>query len=157
MSDPDQIEIYRRFNDSQSRIRYFLLAAAGAAIGFAVTQTQGASLQWHQLPAGISVIFWGISIYCGRRAIEYTNSNHYASYDLIEVKEGRHPEVGQHPQMINAATVEMDQAMEKNSEISSRMHRWQFRSLLIGAFFFIVWHVLQMYIRSGSATPRCLL
>jgi hypothetical protein len=46
MPSEQQIEIYRQHRTAQDKYGYFLLAAAGAAIAFAVNQTQGAKLAW---------------------------------------------------------------------------------------------------------------
>jgi hypothetical protein len=42
MPSEQQIEIYRQHRTAQDKYIYFLLAAAGAAIAFAVNQTQNA-------------------------------------------------------------------------------------------------------------------
>jgi hypothetical protein len=36
----DQMEVYKQHRNAQEKYVYFLLAAAGAAIGFAVNQTK---------------------------------------------------------------------------------------------------------------------
>ncbi|MDZ7781751.1 MAG: hypothetical protein U5K56_01995 [Halioglobus sp.] len=52
----------------------FSLAAAGAAIGFAVTQTKGASLSFSQLPLGFGVLSWAVSFYFGCRSEQKVHS-----------------------------------------------------------------------------------
>jgi hypothetical protein len=62
MSD-NHLEVYRALRESQTRYAYFLLAAAGAAIGLVVSQTQTATLQWAQIPLAIAVAMWGLSFF----------------------------------------------------------------------------------------------
>jgi hypothetical protein len=50
VSDENRLELFRALRDTQEKYVYFLLAAAGAAIGFALSQTQQATLSWSKLP-----------------------------------------------------------------------------------------------------------
>ena len=75
-------EVYQQFRTSQDKYSYFLLAAAGAAIGFALTQTQGKPLSWSQLPLALAVVCWGLSFYFGCYFIEHITSSLYANFDL---------------------------------------------------------------------------
>jgi len=43
-------------------------------------------------------------------------------------------------------------AIEWNSERANRLGHWQFRLLVAGAFLYVAWHVLEMYLR-GVALP----
>jgi hypothetical protein len=59
MSDEPRLEIYRQIRTAQEKYTYFMLAAAGACIAFAVTKTQEAVLAWHHLLLAGSVLCWG--------------------------------------------------------------------------------------------------
>lgn len=147
MSSEAQREVFRVLRESQSKYTYFLLAAAGAAIGFALTQTQDESLACSQLPLGIAVFLWGISFFCGCRHLAYVNSTLYANTVLLKIESGQHPAVGNHPQYIQATSEGVRQAIEQNSESANRLGHWQFRFLIAGAVFYVIWHLLEMYLR----------
>ena len=143
-------EIYRALRESQNKYTYFLLAAAGAAIALAVNQTHGAVLIWSQVPLAIGVLSWGLSFLFGCRHIAYINSTLYANFELLRVENWQHPEVGIHSQLMAAASEGIQQAIKSNSERANRHSHLQFRFLVMGAVFYIIWHVLEMYLRGVS-------
>ncbi|MFT6631872.1 MAG: hypothetical protein ACJAS4_001833 [Bacteriovoracaceae bacterium] len=147
MSSEHELEIYRQFRTSQDKYGYFILAAVGAAIGFALTQTNGKALSYSQIPLGISLISWCLSFYFGCNHLNYVSSNMFANLELLKVEKGRHPKAGNHPQVIKAASDGIRDAMETNSKWSSRFARWQFQSFTFGGISYVVWHVLEMWMR----------
>ncbi len=150
MSSEAQREVFRVLRESQSKYTYFLLAAAGAAIGFTLTQTQDESLAWSQWPLGIAVFLWGSSFFCGCRHLAYVNSTLYANAALLKIESGQHPQVGNHPQYMEAASEGVRQAIEQNSESANQLGHWQFRFLIAGAVLYVIWHVFEMYLRMSS-------
>jgi len=143
-------EVYRLLREAQNKHTYFLLATAGAAIALTVNQSQGAAMTWYQIPLAVGVLSWGLSFFFGCRYVSYINSALYANAVLLQVQSGQHPEVGTHPQMMAAASEGIRQAIESNSEHANRLGHLQFRLLVAGAVLYIVWHILEMYLRSGS-------
>ena len=148
MASEPQIEVYRQHRTAQDKYIYFLLAAAGAAIAFAVNQTQGAKLAWSQLPLAGAVVCWGLSFFCGCRHLGYIESTLFANDALFRVLAGHNPQVGRHPQRINVASEGLQGAIESNSKWASRFARWQFSCLVLGAVSYLVWHVVEMWLRS---------
>jgi hypothetical protein len=61
------LEVYRTHLEAQDKYAYFLVAN-GAAIGLAVTQTQGSALAWSQLSLAAAVLSWGASSHPHRSA-----------------------------------------------------------------------------------------
>lgn len=49
---------------------------------------------------------------------------------------------------IDAASEGTMKAMEKNTESASSFGKWQFRFLILGGSFYIIWHLLEMAIRT---------
>lgn len=84
-------EIYRTLQTSQNKYVYFKLAAAMAAIGFAITQTKSIALNTSQIPLGISILAWGLSFLFGLLNREYYNSILYANFNYIKMKSGQIP------------------------------------------------------------------
>lgn len=141
-------EVFRALREAQSKYTYFLLAAAGAAIALAVTQTQGIGMAWSQIPLAAGALSWGLSFFFGCRHLAYVSSALYANAVLFQVESGQHSEVGEHPQRVAAASGGIREAIEINSERANRLGHLQFRFLVAGAVLYIVWHVLEMYMRS---------
>lgn len=148
MSEERELELYRTFRAAQERYTYFMLAASGAAIAFAVTKTQDATLAWSQIPLAISITCWGLSFYCGCNNLRYVGSTLYANFEMLKIQTGQHPQVGNHPQMIDAASSGIRSAIETNSNRASMYARLQFSLLIIGAVSYVGWHTYEMYLRT---------
>jgi hypothetical protein len=148
MSDESMREIYRQLRISQDKYSYFILAAAGAAIAFAINQTQGCAISCSQIPLALAVICWGLSFFFGCRQLAYVSSTLYANAELLKVESGKHKQVGDHPQRMAAASEGIRQAIEDNSNRANRLAHMQFRFLIAGAIMYIAWHVLKMYLRT---------
>lgn len=144
-----ETEVYRALRESQTKYTYFLLATAGAGIALAVNRTVGAALCPAQIPLGLAVICWGLSIWLGCRYIEYVNSTLFANGELLRVERGIHPMAGSHPKTVAVASEGIREAMESNQKAISRLGNWQFRLLLLGALLYVTWHVTEMYLRTG--------
>jgi hypothetical protein len=127
-----------------------LLAAAGGAVGFAVSQTRDAALDRTHSLLGCALLAWALSFYLGCRHLAYVNSSLYSNAELLRVQSGDHPEVGQHPQVMAAASQGIRQALESNSQRASRLGHWQFRLLVAGGVLYVAWHVWRMYLRAAG-------
>lgn len=148
MASEEEVEIYRALRESQSRYTYFLLAGAAAAVGFSLTQTASSSLSWCQLPLAAALLFWGLSFYLGCKNIGYVNSTLYANSQMLRIESGLHPNVGNHPQMMQAASEGVREAIKTNSNMANNLGHWQFRTLVIGSIAYIVWHIIEMWLRT---------
>lgn len=146
----ETIELYRQLRTSQDKYAYFLLAAVGASIAFALNQTQGISLEKSQIPLAISVLLWGLSFFFGCRHLQYVNSTLYANIEMLKIESGRHPNIGNHPQVVAAASEGARSAIESNSETSNNLAKLQFRLFIAGVVFYISWHTLEMWLRSNA-------
>jgi hypothetical protein len=72
----------------------------------------------------------------------------FANFDLIKVEAGKHPEVPNNQMYMQAASDGIKQAMTSNNGILSRYGFWQFRFLVLGAVSFMVWHLMEMAVRT---------
>src|SRR4051794_11241817 len=88
----EKLELHRAVRESADKYIYFLLAASGAAIGFALTQTQEATLSKSMILLALAVVFWGLSFYCGCKQLVQTRSFTFLNYELLRVRQGEHPE-----------------------------------------------------------------
>lgn len=143
MSSDHSIALLKSADDETSKRVYFLLASAGACIGFAVTQSKGQPLSWSHAPLGVALLLWSISFWCGCRAL--TSSVAYKQLDALGIG-------------IKTGALDFDSTPEESAEglqlTESRLDevgavittslRWQMRCLVIGAACFICWHILDM-------------
>lgn len=148
VSNENAREIFKTLRTAQEKHTYFLLAAAGAAIGLAVSQTRDSPLAWPQIPLGIAVVSWGLSFFSGCRYADYVAATLYANAELVRVQSGLHPKAGSNPEIMGIASEGILEAIEGNNKRASRFARWQFRFLVIGAILYVVWHVLEMYLHA---------
>lgn len=128
----------------QSKYTYFLLAIAASAIALVVQRTTGRPLTWAMIPLGLAVICWGGSFFAGCRNRNYFSSTLYANAALLQVQNGTHPDVPDHPDAVVAAAQGVRKAAELNSSMANSWGHLQFRLLVLGATCFIVWHVTEM-------------
>ncbi len=154
MTSENAREVFRAHREAQNKYTYFLLATAGAVIALAVNQTRGAALAWSQVPLAVAVLSWGLSFFVGTRHLQYVSSTLYSNADLLRVQSGQHPELGADPRVVAAASQGIRNAIEQNSERANRLGRWQFRFLVMGSVLYVVWHVLEMYLRGVSPRAR---
>jgi hypothetical protein len=147
MADDVRLDLIKYFREFQDKYTYFLLAGAGASVAFAVTQTKGEPLAWSHIPLGLALLAWAISFYCGCRRLAWVGSLMFANIEYLIIQAGENPEIGIHPQKMEAACAGIHRAMEDHQEHAQRLWDWQFRLLIIGAVLYVCWHVLEMYLR----------
>lgn len=141
----EQREIQRQFRQQQEKYVYYLIALSVTAIGFSVYKTTGLKLMWIQLPLGISVACWGISVFCGLRFLKNIISSLYANNAYFDVMQGLDTDIGNNPLKMKVAIEGIGQAIEAIEKRTSKYFIWQERLFYSGIFLFIIWHVLEMY------------
>jgi hypothetical protein len=144
MSDDGTLELLRAHRATKEKYIYFLLAAAGAGIGFAVNKTRDASLSWSMMPLAASVACWGLSFYFGCRQATEVAALLYENYNFLRLKSGELAEIPPHPQVV----ADIWGLVEKRFKNSGRYGNRQFEFLIADAVFYIGWHVLEMYLRT---------
>jgi hypothetical protein len=141
----DLLELYKQHQTGEDKYTYFLLAAAGAAIAFAVQKTEGLRLSWWLLPVAAATVSWALSFFFGCRRLVWVQTALYANYSLLQLRTGTHAQQPTHPQELQAAIAGVGSALDKNAKKAQFYAIWQFRALIVGVVFFIVWRVLEMY------------
>jgi hypothetical protein len=76
----------------------------------------------------------------------------FANLELLKVQSGTHPETGTHPMKIDAAEKGINNACEYNTKCAEFWANVQLYSLIIGALFFVVWHIIDMSLQAKT-TP----
>lgn len=146
MASDTELEIYRQQRQGQDKYIYFLLAAVGASIAFALNQTKGLALTPSQWPLGAAVLCWAGSFLMGCSRLGLINDTLHANQGLVRVQKGTH-ELIEHPAEIPLASKMMKEGLEKLGRKTNRRALWQYRLLISGAALYIGWHVYEMYIR----------
>ena len=140
--------IHNQLRSAQDKYTYFLLAVAASAIGLSLQEVKSEVFSYSLIPLGLANIFWAVSFFLGCNVIQYVNSTLYSNSVYLQVRAGHHPDTGQHPQMIEAASQGIQSAMKSNSEKTNSLAHWQFRLLILGAISYITWHLVEMWLRS---------
>lgn len=141
-------EVIKSHRESISKYSYFLLAAAGAAIGFALNQTQGEDLAWSQLPLGVAVFLWGNSFFFGCRKLQCIQEALFYNAQILRIESGSHPVTGNDPGLVKEASEMARQDFDDKSKSIGLYGDWQFGALIAGAVFYVIWHVVEMYLRT---------
>jgi len=152
MSSPQEVELHKQYKAAQDKYVYFLLAAAASAIGFAMTQTKTEALTLFQIPLAIGVFSWVVSFYSGLQCIEFSTSVTYQNFNYLQFTR----KLSGFTQ--DARTIELAKQMELDFTNTTDLQgkklnfygKLQGASLLFGAFFYIIWHVLRMYNLTGN-------
>ena len=138
-------ELNKRHAAGQEKYTYFVLAASGASIAFAVQKTEGIPLSWWLVPVGLAVLAWATSFWLGVRAIDRVQALMVANHALLQLAQGTHTRQPNHPELVRAAKDGVMDAINVNSEQANAAYVWQFRMLLAGALFFVAWRMLEAY------------
>lgn len=130
--------------EAQTKYTYFLLAVAASAIALVVRRTTGSSLDWNMLLLGASVLFWAISFFAGCRSRTYYSSSIFGNLELIKLKSGKHSQVQNNERLVEAGVHAIRETFKKNQSKLSFWAKIQFRLLVLGAIFFLTWHIIEM-------------
>lgn len=143
-----EMEIYRQVRQLQDKYVYFLLAAAGASIAFALNQTNDIALSWDQWPLAVAVGCWAFSFVAGCAKILAVEEALHINRDLLDVQSGSHPLLESAAEIPFAAGI-LKKRLEKWSTVGQSRQRWQLWLILVGGVAYIGWHVWEMGIRAG--------
>ena len=151
MGDNELLNLHSRHTESYNKYTYFLLAVTASAVAFAIQKTDNSPFSWSLLPLGISVVLWGASFACGTKNLILVHTALGANYGLLQLKKGVHPDQPDHPDYFDAAINGVTKALNQNVDTAQKYAIWQYRCLIVGALFFILWHLLEMYLRTKAA------
>lgn len=143
-----KFKIQQEFRDKQEKYVYYLIALSVSAVGFSIYKTESHRLTCSLFPLGLAVLSWSISIFCGLKFLKYTISNLYANNMYYEIIEGKHPDIGNNPDYIKAGVAGFKEASEINIKTMEIYFKIQGYLFYIGILLFIVWHIIEMYLKS---------
>lgn len=145
-----QTDIAKQLHEAHAKYTYFILAAAASGIALCVQRTTDAELAWKHLLLGFAVLSWAGSFIAGCRNRAYHNTTLYANLTFLKLEDGTHPETPAHPQAQLAACEGVRHAAESNASSGNFFGHLQFRLLVLGAVFFLAWHIGLMAMRTSS-------
>ena len=137
--------IIKEHKERQEKFVYYLIALAVSCIGFAVYNTLDAKLQLIQIPLGLSVLSWGLSVFFGIKFLKIVLSLLYENSLYFDIQNGKDSEIGSDPTNITHALLIIKPLLEKKAQGISIFFDWQIRLFYAGIFFFIIWRILEMY------------
>jgi hypothetical protein len=140
--------LHQQHTEFSNKYTYFLLAAAASATAFAVQQTETAILSWSLLPMALAISAWSFSFYCGCKNLEYVKTAIFANFNILSLQAGLHPQQPPHPELLKAALRGAFKALSTNINKAGGYAVWQFRFLLVGAGFFLFWHIVGIVLRT---------
>lgn len=141
-------ELWLQHRAGQDKYTYFLLAITASAIAFAVQKTTDAVLAWTLVPLGLAVLAWGGSFYCGCKNLIWVQTALMANYNLLQLESGVHPQQPDHPDLSEAAVRGTRTALSENVDRAQSYAISQFRLAISGASLFLLWHIMEIYVRS---------
>lgn len=125
-------ELQGQIQDTREKYTYFLLAAAGACIRYAVEKGAGFALTWKLTPLGLSLVAWAISFWFGCRAIR--RSEYGLRYNHAYLTTARSMTDKLAPNSL----------MGDEARASASSSRWQFRFFVSGGVAFVLWRLLEL-------------
>jgi len=141
----EQLELQKQFRNQQEKYTYYIIALCVSAIGFSIIITKGQKLNFSQIPLGISIITWSLSIFYGFKLIEMILRILHLNNELFEIAQGTNQISGTNPEKIKIGIDTISQIIKEGSAKATKYGNSQFRFFFIGMFTFIIWHVIEMY------------
>jgi hypothetical protein len=149
MSEDRLLEIYRQLRTSQEKYIYFMLAGAASAIAYALNRAQDKPLTLLLIPWGLALVLWGLSFFCGCRYLMYSMSMLYSDATMIQIKNGEHPAIGTNFKLAQAASEGIREALSDNIKKAKRLALLEIWFFIGGILAYVVWQLLEMYIRTN--------
>ncbi|WP_427937032.1 hypothetical protein [Achromobacter marplatensis] len=148
------LQLTRTAQDFRQKYTYFLLTAVGAAIGFTVTQTKESILHWALIPLGLAVVSWSWSFFAGCRYLHHMSIVLYTNARIYRIAAGTDA-AGNLDEKRKAELIKdlREKAFDPAEKGSERAYKYQLATFLLGAIFFLTWHILSMWLRSQPVNP----
>jgi hypothetical protein len=150
MSD-ELIHLNRVHDDGHSKYVYFLLAATGAALGYALQKLDSATLDWTIWLGLGSIACWLLSFLLGCKHITSIQSAINTNFQLLQIANGSHPTQPSSQEELAIAWAAGNQALTTQNSRAKYFFDWQFRLLALGVLLFTAWRILILFGVAGSA------
>lgn len=138
MASQNRLEIYKQHQMAQQKYAYFLLAAVGACVGFALTQTKDLALNVSQTPLVIAMLGWGLSFCCGCLHLRLVQTVMHLNILLLRSQQSGHEP---------SEWEEVERDTMKRARKSGAALSWQLGFFAIGVVAYVYWHISEMIAR----------
>jgi hypothetical protein len=146
MTSEEELVLKEALRALQSKHAYFLLAAAGACIGFALTRTQDLSLSITQAPLLAAILMWGASFCAGCLQINRVQDGLAGRAGFLEFAR---TDTGVDDMTIDLIEEEVAKSADVQTREANRLSKLQFRFLVVGAISYTFWQFLEMLLRAA--------
>ena len=137
------IHLNRTYAEEHSKYVYFLLAATGAALGYALQKLDGATYSPSVWLGLVSIASWLLSFLFGCKHLLAFKAAIFCNYEMLKLDRAKDPQ-----QFFEAAIT----AIESNNGKASSFFNWQFRLLGLGVVTFTAWRVVLLFHPPGTAS-----
>lgn len=148
MSEETQKEIRSEHRGQQQKLVYYIIALCVTAIGFSIFRTNGQSLRCSHIVLLVAVLCWSLSIVLGLKFLKHSidvlwNNNLWFDIknrnfvDWTLLKDENIDDMGD-----GIMKYIDDQIGKYKNHVD-----WQEYLFYAGMVFFIIWHVLEMYLK----------
>lgn len=146
LNQDTELALVQELKAGKVKFCYFIMAASGSAIGFAITQTKTTAFETHHYIWLAAVIFWALSFFCGIRYISKINSVIFSNVTYLQNKRkiyGGSASQEFELQQLNESKFH-EAVSEDNNSLVLYGHA-QVYLLLSGALVYVIWHVYRMW------------
>ena len=151
MSD-ELIHLNRIHAEEHSKYVYFLLAATGAALGYALQKLDSSVFDravWLGLGA---IASWLMSFFCGCKHVTAIQSAIQSNFQLVQLQQGNHPMQPRSPQEMEIAWRITNKALVSKNNTAQLFFQFQFWLLAVGVLLFATWRVVVL-VGTAHAAP----
>ena len=148
MAENDLAYLHKQHSEGENKYTYFLLAVTASAVAFCVQKTDDVVITWSLIPMVLAVIAWISSFYCGCKNLIWVQSTTFANYNLLQLQKGTHENQPPKGVLLEVAIKGTYNALTSNISKAAFYAIWQFRLLITGAVFFLLWHLIGIVIRT---------
>jgi hypothetical protein len=138
-------QLHDQLRNLQDKLTYYLLAISASAIALSIQQVSNRVLENSLIPLGIAIFLWGASFYSGILNLKYVSSSLIANVTVLELEDALRASQRDELRAAHAGVME---AFESNSNKGNSFAKWQFRLLVLGGVAYIIWQVLEMWLRT---------
>lgn len=145
------IHLNRIHAEGHSKYVYFLLAATGAALGYALQKLDGSATDWSVWIGLGSIACWLLSFLCGCKHITSIQSAIQTNLEIVQLMSGSHPNQPSSQQEMTIALSAGSMALTSQNNSAKQFFDWQFRLLAVGTILFTAWRVIILFgVPSGA-------
>lgn len=145
----EKSDLQNQYRMQQDKYTYYIVALCVASIGFSVHVTIDKPFILSQIPLGIAVLCWALSCYFGLEFIGRGTDLIYSNLALIDIMDGQHEFTGTNPQKIIYGSEKLIEIMNIKGKKRETFAKMQSIFFITGIISFIIWHLLEMYIKTN--------